>query len=197
MHPITHLIDEALQKMSRNDFAMMVPGEIPPAMLDHIIKPDADWRGWKPIDSIITDEDIQRFEAKIGLGLPASYKAFLKHKHFFHLYLPDGAVNLFEHLPDHDLKALEYQVFQCHEPEFIIGRKYIYFADFHDYGLLCFDANEPAPDNEYKIVWLDHEDLEPVIPYSSGFQELLEADSERGNDFITQLNQANTRGEEA
>jgi hypothetical protein len=186
---IKEVIDNALKKMSRKKILMMVPGDIPTEMLDNTIEPMDDWRGWRPIYSSITDEDIVRLEKKIGLKLPLSYREYLKYKHFYLLRLPDIAVNLFNHPPDKDLKVLNYHLFDTHEPELLIGRKYIYIADFHDYGLLCFDANEPVQDNEYKIVYIDHENLDDVHIYADNFRDLLEADAEKGNDFIDKLNE--------
>jgi hypothetical protein len=189
MNWIKEVVDDALREMSKEKISMMVPGDIPKAMLDETIEPMDDWRGWRPIDSIITNEDIQRFERKIGLSLPLSYKEYLKYKHFFSLQIPDLAVNLFKHLPDKDLKELDHHVFDSYEPDLIIGKRYIYIADFHDYGLLCFDANEPMPNCEYKIVYMDHENLEDIHVYANNFRDLMEADSEKGNDFIDKLNE--------
>jgi hypothetical protein len=190
MEWLKNVIDKALGEMSKEpDIFMKTPGNVPMEMLDKSIAPTNDWKGWKPIDSIVTDSDIDKFELEMGIGLPESYRAYLKYKHFYQLRLPDIAVNLPRHLPDRPLSALREFVFHSHEPELIIGRKYIYFADFHDYGLLCFDANEPAIDNEYHVVYIDHENLNDVHFYSNNFRELLEADSERGNDFIDRLNE--------
>jgi len=189
MNWVKKVVDNTLKEMSKEKIFMMVPGDIPSEMLDMTIEPMDDWRGWRPIDSIITDEDIQQFEKKIAVSLPSSYKEYLKYKHFFRLRLPDVATNLFKHLPDKSLTELNYHVFDSHEPELIIGRKYIYIADFHDYGLLCFDANESIQDNEYKIVYMDHENLDDIHVYANNFRALMEADSEKGNDFIDKLNE--------
>lgn len=88
-----------------------------------------------------------------------------------------------------DAYVLRDLVFDSFEPELLIGRGYIYFADFHDYGLLCFDANEVRSDNEYPVVYIDHENLEEVHSYASNFYDLLTGDSERGNRFIDYLNE--------
>ena len=189
MNWIKEVVDNALREMSKEKISMMVPGDIPTEMLEETIEPMDDWRGWRPIDSVITDGDIQRFEEEIGLGLPLSYKEYLKYKHFFGLRIPDLAVNLFKHPPDKDLKELKNHVFDSYDPELVIGRQYIYIADFHDYGLLCFDANETAKDNEYRVVYMDHENLEDIHVYADNFRDLMEANSEKGNDFIDKLNE--------
>lgn len=182
------IIDDSLQEMSKTEISMMTPADIPEEMQDGSIKRMDDWSGWKPIRSIIENSDIDKVEKEIGFPLPSSYREFLKTKHFFGLRIPDRAVNLPGILPDKELSFLREFVFEMMEPEFIIGRGYIYFADFEDYGLLCFNTNEQAENNEYPIVFIDHEDLDDIHLYANNFKELLEADKERGNRFIEYLN---------
>ena len=186
---IKKTVDNALKEMSKEKIRMMVPGDIPPEMLDDTIEPMDDWRGWRPIDSIVIDTDIEIFEKQIGMKLPTSYREYLKYKHFYHLRLPDSSVNLFSHPPDKTLTILRTNIFQYHEPKLIIGRNYIYIADFHDYGLLCFDGNAKKVDNEFKVVYIDHENLDEIHTYADSFRDLLQADSEKGNDFIDKLNE--------
>jgi hypothetical protein len=186
---IKKTVDSALKEMSKEKIFMMMPGDIPKEMLDDTIPALDDWKGWRPIDSIIDDSDIIKLEKKIGITLPTSYREYLKYKHFYRLRLPDIAVNLFPHPPDKNLTTLQTHIFEYHEPELVIGRKYIYIADFHDYGLLCFDANAKATDTEFKVVYIDHENLGDIHIYADNFQDLLQADSEKGNDFIDKLNE--------
>ena len=186
---IKKTVDDALKEMSKVKIRMMVPGDIPSEMLDETIEPMDDWRGWRPVDSIVIDTDIEKFEKQIGIRLPTSYREYLKYKHFYNLRIPDTAVNLFSHPPDKELTNLRTHIFNYHEPELIIGRRYIYIADFHDYGLLCFDANIEIADNEFKVVYIDHENLEDIHIYANNFRDLLEADGEKGNDFIDKLNE--------
>ena len=169
----------------------MFPGPIPEAMLDPSIEPSNDWRGWKPIDSIITDDDLDRVETKIGYPLPQSYREFLKYKHFYELDTTDSAVNFPQHLPDKDLKFLISFAFDYMIPELIIHKGYIYFADFEDYGLLCFNTNEQRENNEYPIVYIDHDDLKEVHLYANNFMDLLEGDEGRGDRFVDYLNSLN------
>lgn len=192
MEWLENVIDACLARMAQTTFpTMMFPGDIPAAMLDPSIPVRSGCQGWKPIVSTITDDDINQFENKIGHPLPLSYRAYLKYKHFYSLRLPDHAVNLPDHLPD-NFEKLDDLIFHCYEPELLIGRNYIYFADFNDYGLLCFDADKPMPENEYPVVYIDHEDLEFMLPYAINFRELMEADEEAGNRFIDRLNNMRT-----
>src|SRR5688572_12449893 len=169
MEWLKKVVDKAFEDMLKEKTLMKVPGKVPAEMLDPSMPATDDWKGWKPIDSIITDEDINKFENKVGIGLPKSYRGFLKYKHFYALRIPDRAVNLPAHLPDKTLPALNEFVFDYNEPDLIIGRRYINFADFQDYGHLCFDANQPAPDNEYKVVYINHENLDDVHFYANNF----------------------------
>jgi len=184
------IVDNALANMAKEKILMTTPWDVPAEMLDKSMTTAAeDWKCWKPIDSIVTDDDINKFEINIGIGLPLSYREFLKYKHFYVLRIPDKAVNLPGHLPDKNLPALRDFVFNHNEPELLIGRRYINFADFHDYGHLCFDANAPARDNEYKVVYINYENLDDIHFYANNFRELLEGDREKGNDFIDRLNE--------
>lgn len=188
MEKIESIVEHCLEEMSKNKSVMMFPGEIPAEMLDDTIKPNNDWKGWKPTKSIIEDSDLEKLEAKIGYKLPQSYKIFLKYKHFYELRIPDHAVSFPSHLPDKNLSSLLEYVFEYMDPDQLIGKGYIYFADFCDYGLLCFDTNEKVEKEEYPIVYIDHENLEMNHRYANHFLELLEGDEETGNRFIDKLN---------
>ncbi|MFT5917598.1 MAG: hypothetical protein ACJAWV_003915 [Flammeovirgaceae bacterium] len=136
----------------------------------------------------ISNKDITDLEKTIGYKLPESYKYFLQYKYSHKLKLDDISIQLFLPTPTERLNKIKESIFEYHEPEEIIGKGYIYFADFHDYGLLCFNANEKMKDNEYKIVYIDHEDSEEIHPYAQNFRELLENDKESGNRFVEYLN---------
>ncbi len=186
---IQKIIDDSLNEMSKTEYSMRTPAIIPTEMQDESIEKMDDWNGWKPIKSIIEDTDIDKLENDIGFPLPVSYREFLKTKHFFELEIPDRAVNLPGILPDKELSFLREYVFNMMEPEFIIGQGFIYFADFQDFGLLCFDANQTVENNEYPVVYMDHENIDDIHLYAKSFRELLEADAERGNRFIEYLNE--------
>ena len=188
MGRIQEIVDECLFKMAQNKVLMKFPGNVPREMLDPSIETNNDWKGWKPIKSIIDDNDLNILERKIGYHLPPSYREFLKYKHFYDLRIPDQAVNFPHHLPDKDLNFLLEFVFNYMIPELIIGKGYIYFADFEDYGLLCFNTNVKNENNEYPIVYIDHDDLAEIHPYANNFLELLEADKDKGDKFVEYLN---------
>ncbi len=174
--------------MSKHETAMLTPADVPPEMFDPSIASSDDWKGWKPVPSVIDDNDLDRLEKEIGHSLPPSYREFLKHKHFYGLLLDDGAVYFPAHVPDKSLNFLWDYVFNYMDPEMIIGRGYIYFADLVDSGALCFDTNRYDGGGECPIVYLDHEALEGVYLYANNFTELLAGDEETPNRFFERLN---------
>ena len=188
---IKNIVDQSLLKMSSSSspWAMMTPGHVPAEMIDNPKLVDAEYLKWKPIPSTITDEELNQFENKIGFKLPLSYRTFLQYKHFVKLYLPNRTINLPANMPSTRLKPLEDYIFNYYDPELIIGKGYIYFADFEDYALLCFDTNQKCADYEYPIVYIFHEELDDIQPYVASFRELITSDEEHGNRFIDYLNE--------
>ena len=110
------------------------------------------------------------------------------YKHFYQLSIPDFAVNLHTHLPDENLDGFKEFLYE-YEPESLIEKGLIYFADFQDYGLLCFDSTEKRENNDYPIVYIDHEELSIKHHYANNFKEMLLEDRERGNRFVLELNE--------
>jgi len=189
MTPITDLVDYYLDQMKNKAHLFLSPDpKMPKEMIDATIQTSDDWIGWKPVASTVSDSELDEFEKEIKYPLPHSFRSYLKHKHFYELSLPDFAVNLRGNVSGRTISGMRNLVFNSFVPELLIGKGYIYFADFHDYGLLCFDANEVRNENEYAIVYIDHENLEDVHTYASNFYDLLTGDSERGNRFIEYLN---------
>lgn len=129
------------------------------------------WNKWYPIKSIVNDSELEVLETQLNFKLPKSYKAFLKHKHFYELYISEARFsgqeirNWRRHLID--------MAFDGYPREFLIDKGYIPFADWSDWGLLCFDANKQAKDNEYPIVLWDHERWDEFEDYSENFENLI------------------------
>src|ERR1700749_349551 len=48
------------------------------------------WTTWYTIDSKVTDAEIADFEEQIGNRFPEDYKRYLKHKHFYNLYISEA-----------------------------------------------------------------------------------------------------------
>lgn len=64
MEWISKVVDRALEKMAKTTISMMTPAKLPVNMVDESIRKSDDWTGWKPTESIITDEDLNRLEKK-------------------------------------------------------------------------------------------------------------------------------------
>ena len=193
MNEITALVDRYLAQMAENNVHMMTPAAVPPEMLDPSIAPDSDWKGWKPAPSVVNDHDLDQLEHDIGYALPPSYRTFLKHKHFYSLLMDDDAVWFPAHVPDKNLTFLREYVFEYMDPELIIGRGYIYFADLTDHGALCFDTSRRDENGECPVIFLDHESLEEVYLYASNFTDLLTGDAETATRFYERLNEEQDR----
>ncbi|AXT59285.1 hypothetical protein D1816_02615 [Aquimarina sp. AD10] len=190
MRWLEDIIDSTFDKMAKEKILMSTPDpDMSEEMFDPTIPIDSDWKGWKPIPSVLDDSDLNRLEKMIGIELPRSYRHFLKYKHFYELDIPDFTVNFPTHLPDKSLNGFKEWFFEYYEPKLLIEKGLIYFAGFEDYGLLCFDSTKKRENSEYPIVFIDHEDLTKKHHYSNDFKELMTADNERGNRFIVELNE--------
>ena len=186
---LEEVVDNALEKMIKEGVLMMRPDRnMPIEMIDSSIPTNNDWKGWKPIPSVLNDSDLNRLESIIGAKLPDSYRYFLMYKHFYELDIPDYTVNFHAHLPYKNLNRFNKTFFERFDPTYLIERGLIHFADFQDFGLLCFDSNKKRENNEYPIVFVDEGDLLITHHYSNSFKELMTADRETGNRFIMKLN---------
>ena len=186
---LENTVDEFLKKMSKEGVLMKSPDpNMPFEMIDSSISAEDDWKGWKPIESILTKKDLNNIEELININLPESYRSFLKHKHFYELQLNDYNIKIHSHLPDKDLKEFKDLYFKSYDPEYVIKKGLIHFADFNDSGLLCFDSTQKRENNEYPIVFLDYSDLSTKHDYCTNFKELIQSDEKAGNCFIIKLN---------
>ncbi|ANE51948.1 SMI1/KNR4 family protein [Flavisolibacter tropicus] len=178
--PITTIIDKHLQAWIDKGLNAL-PGKTEPEMANPREPVDNEgWQKWYPINSTVTDSEIEDLENQLNYGLPASYKAFLKHKHFYELYISEA------HFSGQEIRKwrrhLVDMAFDGYPREFLIDEGYIPFADWSDWGLLCFDTNNKNIDNEYPVVLWDHERWDHFEPFSENFKSLLlKLDKESGN----------------
>lgn len=109
----------------------------------------------RSIPSQVTNEELFIFEEKTGVRFPDSYRTFLKFRHFLNLFVQD--CNFPAHLPETWQKTLISTIFEGYPREkiFDIGR--IPFADWEDWGILCFDTTVTVDNFDYPIVLWDHE----------------------------------------
>ncbi len=168
---IENIIDKHLQKWIDNGL-----NRLPDATAPEMAKPDEPideegWQTWYPINSTISDTEIEELEEQLKIKLPTQYKSFLKYKHFYELYIYQARFSGQEirtwrrHLID--------MAFDGYPREFLFDKGYLPFADWSDWGLLCFNTNNPSTDNEYPIVLWDHERWEEFEEFSSDFNSLL------------------------
>lgn len=168
---ITKIIDKHLQK-SVDRGSNMLPAKIEAQMTHPNEGPDNDgWQRWYPIKSIVTDNEILKLEQTLGHRLPDSYKLFLKHRHFYELYISEARFS------GHQIRGWKQYLidmaFDGYPRELLIDRGYIPFADWYDWGMLCFDTNRPNEKDEYPIVLWDHDRWDQYEAFSDNFYELL------------------------
>jgi len=172
MNPIIKkYVDNSLEGISRYLPVPNMPEEMFDAEQEIIHR---EWIPWKAVDSTVTDEDILEIENFLKHSLPESYKEFLKYKHFYELDSPEV---IFFRFPIRDWKREFRKIYSYEFAEHLISNNYLPFADYADWGTLCFDANIKAEDNEYPIVLVDHDYYfeEPVQAdfFAKNFVEML------------------------
>jgi hypothetical protein len=163
---IHKFVDDGLKKLAELDL-MKSPGNVPFEMIDKSVKKDDDWTPWKPIESTVTDQEITQLEALTNCTFPESFISFLKYKHFYELFLPDPMlVGFYKHPVRKWLEEYTemYSYDWVHED--LIANRIIPFANYYDYGFLCFDAREAYDNNEYPILMVDHEEVGNMESYS-------------------------------
>lgn len=167
---IISIIDAHLKIVVENEFNKY-PGEIAAEMTDPAYASQDGWGTWFPIDSTVTARDIESFEVQLGHKLPEDYKTFLRHKHFYELHISEAS---FCSHPVHTwLEHQHKMIFHGWPTEELIERGYIPFADWSDWGLLCFNVNSHFEENDYSIVLWDHDDRDEVKKVAYNFKDLL------------------------
>lgn len=119
---------------------------------------------WKPISSTVTDKQLDELEKTIGYPIPASFRDFLKYKHFVELHI--GEVTFFSHPSSDWQKFILEPIFNGYPTEHLIDKGLMPFADYSDWGYVCFDLKN-MNNNESKVFLWDHEqadDIELIYP---------------------------------
>jgi hypothetical protein len=167
---IKEIIDSYLSSLVKVE-ANRLPGQIEVEMSDTDQDPDEEWRIWYPINSKVTNSELEDFENKIGYKLPDDYKIFLKHKHFYELYMSEM---LFCKHPVNTWQTEQIKnIFDTYAPEYLIAKGYLPFADWSDWGVLCFDTNRNKEDCNYPIVLWDHEVFDEVEDHATNFFDMI------------------------
>jgi hypothetical protein len=156
-------VDKSLQILQALDLMKLPHPDMPEEMIDKTRKGNKDWIPWKAVPSRVTNEDIKELENRIGLKYPDLYVEFLKYRHFYELNNLKE-ITFHRHCIRDWKQELVNMYFHSWKPDQIIGEGYIPFANYSDWGIICFDTNTTADRSRYPIVMIDHEVLydEPV-----------------------------------
>jgi hypothetical protein len=165
---IAAVVDKHLAKLVEEGINHMV-GQVEPEMSDPGNDPKDEWQKWLPIKSTVTGPDIAELETHLGHRLPADYVAFLAHKHFYDLYINEAS--FCRHPVRTWKKHITDMVFHGYPTEYLIERGWLPFADWSDWGLLCFDTTTGSSD--YPVGLWDHERPDELEPKHESFFELL------------------------
>lgn len=164
------LIDKHLDRLVSIELNKL-PIPIQKEMEDPNQNKDDEWKTWLPIKSTVSNLDIADFESTIGFKLPESFKTFLKHKHFYELQI--GECTFCEHPVNIWRKSFSDMIFDGYPREFLIDKGRIPFANWSDWGLLCFDTTLKSVDNNYPIVLWDHERSDDFEIVYQDFESML------------------------
>ncbi|SDY29339.1 SMI1/KNR4 family protein [Hymenobacter psychrophilus] len=149
-------------------------GEAEPEMIRsfHDTATGEEYDIWIPIPTQIKEQEIDEVEEVLKHALPESYRFFLQYKFFFDLYIDQ--LNVRNHTPSRWKKELVDRVLDGYPEEFLIDKGYLAFADYSDWGHLCFDTNRSKPGNEYPVVLWDHDSPQDVTLMADSFTEMLQ-----------------------
>lgn len=166
---IAHLIDESLADCESRKLNCH-PGTVPDAMQTGEIRDD--WKYWRAIESTVTDQDIQDMERLLQVRISPQYQELLRHKHFIELQI--GEISIFPHPVGTWKSSITQAVFGGYPKELLIQRGYLPFADYSDWGLLCFQVTEANADGEYAVYRWDHDRPEEFEFFAPDLRSALE-----------------------
>jgi hypothetical protein len=179
---IKNIIDTYLKKWVDQELNTL-PTDVEPEMADPNQDKNATQHIWFPIDSTVTDAEMEEIEDRIGHTFPNDYKTFLKHRHFYELQISE--VSFCAHPVNTWGESLTEMIFDGYPTEFLIEKGYIPFANWSDWGLLCFDTNRNKDDKNYPIVLWDHEIAEEFQDQYTDFYDLItKLDAEERKNII-------------
>jgi len=139
------IIDKYLDELISIELNKL-PGQIVSEMSDPNQDKNEEWRIWNPIQSTVTDEEIKEFESRLGHNLPESYTK---------------------------RASLSEMIFDGYPREYLIDTGRIPFANWSDWGLLCFDTTVENQNSDYPIVLWDHEVFDEFESKYSNFDNMI------------------------
>ncbi|MGF9698470.1 SMI1/KNR4 family protein [Paenibacillus sp. MABNR03] len=133
---------------------------VPVEMQDGAVDEEG-WVRWRMLPSTVTEDQIRELEQSFELHVPIPplYRAFLSTRYVLNVYLRYddfviGLPNLPSDRPLEDLHGL----WSAWKP--LISKGYVPFATYEDdAGPVCWDIRNPHGDEDYAVVWFDHEFL--------------------------------------
>ncbi|SHL72101.1 SMI1 / KNR4 family (SUKH-1) [Chitinophaga jiangningensis] len=167
---LQEIIDIHLQACIDNGLNIAY-GEIESEMASPVQDSTKEYRKWLPIKSEITEDELQKFEEELGHKLPTDYKAFLQHKHFYELYISEAS--FCKHPVNKWNNYLKKMILDGWPHKYLIDKGYVHFADWSDWGALCFDTNRKTEDNNYPVVLWDHDRPLEIQEISQNFTSLI------------------------
>ena len=187
--PILTSIDKSLE-FSRKSLRGLIHTvyTVPDYMVDNsMTAPAPDWCHWKPIKVDIESLEIKKYETLVQVKLPDSYIAFLSYKYFIELNFGHD-VEFFMHTKDwinHNVDLIKRW-----GNDTTIEKGLLPFAKMSDWGLVCFDTKEKHLDNEYNIIYIDHEDKYTPQYFKAGrysFLTLIDEMTKTLEDWMSEL----------
>lgn len=169
---ITGIVDQSLADWESKKLNCH-PGVVPEAMRTGEVQDD--WKYWRAINSTVTDQDIEEMERLLGVRICKQYQELLRHKHFIELQI--GEVSIFSHPVGTWKASITKAVFRGYPKELLIGKGYLPFADYSDWGLLCFRVTERNADAEYPVYRWDHERPEKFEFFAPDLRSALEREA--------------------
>jgi len=155
---IQHFVDRALQQADQVGLTQSPDPQMPTAMRNGEANADG-WIPWKAIPSTVSDADIRELESQVHVQFPHLYVAFLQYKHFYEL-LPYKEIRFFPHVLGQWKQELLAIYSDGWDPDELIGKGYIPFATYSDWGVVCFNTTKPVAKHEdCEIVMIDHDQL--------------------------------------
>lgn len=154
---VHQFVDSALETWHQSGLMLMPDAAMPVEMRSEAGGGDGDWIPWKPIPSTVTERDLHELESSMGLRYPDLYKEFLRYKHFYDFW-SEQEINFFSHGIYEWKDNLLKRYFASWDPTKLIEQGYIYFADYSDWGIICFDTTNQRPeDNDCPVIMIDHD----------------------------------------
>jgi hypothetical protein len=156
---VHEFVDANLARLRALDLLYTPDPRLPAEMHDAGRPAADDWLPWQPVPGAVSAADVAELEQHTGLRYPWLYLELLRYQHFAEL-LPVAEITFFPHLLRHWKAQLLERYNEHEQPHSLLSAGFLYFADYSDYGFVCFNTTHQHPDDfDCPVVLLDHEQL--------------------------------------